>query len=89
MQAYNHFFQENYNELTQSLKGNDHSWTALTLKLCTALETADKLIKSTGSNIESLAEKVHVLETILACGDSTVAKAKDVLNTMTEKKTSC
>lgn len=83
-----HYFltQENYNELEQSLKGNDHSWTALTLKLCTALETADKLIQSTGSNVESLAENIHVLETILTRGDSTVEKAKDVLNTMPEKK---
>ncbi|KAJ8491374.1 hypothetical protein OPV22_013095 [Ensete ventricosum] len=37
-------FQENYDQLIQSLEGADHSWTALTLKLCAALKTADKML---------------------------------------------
>ncbi|KAI3951617.1 hypothetical protein MKX01_018733 [Papaver californicum] len=69
-------FQENYSQLSEALAGTDHSWTALTLKLCSALETADKLVQSNNSNIRFLSEKVEVLENILKRGDSAVRSAK-------------
>ncbi|XP_042457188.1 uncharacterized protein LOC122041539 isoform X2 [Zingiber officinale] len=69
---------ENYDQLLQSLEGNDHSWTTLTLKLCTALKTADKLVGSANSNIDSLLEKVASLETIIDRGDSVIAKVKSI-----------
>lgn len=75
-----HLFQENYNQLTEALKGTDHSWTVLTLKLCSALETADKLIHTANSNVEKLSEKVEVLESIMKRGDRAVATAKTILN---------
>ncbi|KAF6170878.1 hypothetical protein GIB67_018960 [Kingdonia uniflora] len=68
--------QENYNQLNQALAGNDHSWTALTLKLCSALETADKLVQSTNSNISQLTEKVGVLQSMVSRGDAAVKDLK-------------
>ncbi|MCL7030239.1 hypothetical protein MKW94_026222 [Papaver nudicaule] len=62
--------------LFSALAGIDHSWTALTLKLCSALETADKLVQSNSSDIRFLSEKVEVLETIVKRGDSAVRSAK-------------
>ncbi|KAI3866846.1 hypothetical protein MKW92_029377 [Papaver armeniacum] len=69
-------FQENYSQLSEALDGTDHSWTALTLKLCSALETADKLVQSKNSNVRFLSEKVEVLESIVKRGDSAVKSAK-------------
>lgn len=69
-------FQENFNELRGALDGADHSWTALTLKLCSALETANKLVDSTNSHVASLAEKVQELERIVDRRDSAIAAAK-------------
>ncbi|KAI3888810.1 hypothetical protein MKX03_002089 [Papaver bracteatum] len=69
-------FQENYSQLSEALDGTDHSWTALTLKLCSALETADKLVQSNNSNVRFLSEKVEVLESIVKRGDSAVKSAK-------------
>ncbi|XP_058114500.1 uncharacterized protein LOC131257704 isoform X2 [Magnolia sinica] len=77
---------ENYNKLTEALKGTDQSWTALTLKLCASLETADKLIQSANSNVETLAEKIRELESIMKRGDSAVATAKAILNTQSKKE---
>ncbi|XP_042040934.1 uncharacterized protein LOC121786376 [Salvia splendens] len=71
-------FQENFNELKGALKGDDHSWTALTLKLCAALETANKLVDSTDSHVASLSEKVEELERIVARRDSAIAEAKAI-----------
>ncbi|KAJ6805128.1 uncharacterized protein M6B38_182165 [Iris pallida] len=71
-------FQDDYNKLIESLEGTDHSWTALTLKLCDALKTADKLVTSANSNIESLLEKVGELDSILKRGDAAVAVAKTI-----------
>lgn len=37
-------FQDNYDKLNRAFAGSDHSWTSLTLELCTSLETANKLV---------------------------------------------
>ncbi|KAJ4824807.1 hypothetical protein Tsubulata_022147 [Turnera subulata] len=71
-------FQEHYSQLNDALSGTDHSWTALTLKLCTALETANKLVQSTNSNVRVLCEKVGEVEKIVKRGDSAVAAAKSI-----------
>ncbi|XP_023516408.1 uncharacterized protein LOC111780279 [Cucurbita pepo subsp. pepo] len=64
-------FQENYDQLNKSFDDNDHSWTALTLKMCSALDTASKLVESTNSNSRFLLEKIVELEQVLEKGDST------------------
>ncbi|KAI3464491.1 hypothetical protein Pfo_021154 [Paulownia fortunei] len=69
-------FQENFNELKGALEGADHSWTALTLKLCSALETANKLVDSSNSRVASLSEKVEELERIVNRRDSAITAAK-------------
>lgn len=69
-------FQENYERLNEALAGSDHSWTSLTLNLCSALETANKLVQSTNSNVVSLSEKVAELERIVKRADSAVDAAK-------------
>ncbi|XP_027333219.1 uncharacterized protein LOC113848054 [Abrus precatorius] len=69
-------FQENYEHLNSALAGTDHSWTSLTLKLCTALETANQLVQSTNSSVASLLEKVEELHKIVKRGDSAIAAAK-------------
>ncbi|XP_068642614.1 uncharacterized protein [Aristolochia californica] len=79
-----HLFEKNYYELKKALTGmepSDHSWTALTLKLCSALETADKLVQSANTNVEALAEKVDLLETIIKRGDSSVERARSIICT--------
>ncbi|KAK9271106.1 hypothetical protein L1049_026695 [Liquidambar formosana] len=78
-------FQENYNHLNEALAGTDHSWTALTLKLCTTVETANKLIQSTNSNVTSLSEKIEELERIIKRGDSTIAAAKAINISLNQK----
>ncbi|KAL6962127.1 hypothetical protein U1Q18_037081 [Sarracenia purpurea var. burkii] len=69
-------FQEHYDHLNDALAGTDHSWTALTLKLCTALETANKLVHSTNSQVGLLSEKVEELERLIKRADSAIAAAK-------------
>ncbi|QCE00348.1 hypothetical protein DEO72_LG7g1638 [Vigna unguiculata] len=69
-------FQEHYDHLNSALSGTDHSWTSLTLKLCTSLETANQLVQSTNSNVASLSEKVEELQKIVKRGDSAIAAAK-------------
>ncbi|KAK6132324.1 hypothetical protein DH2020_033948 [Rehmannia glutinosa] len=71
-------FQENFNELKRALEGADHSWTAHTLKLCSALETANKLVDSTDSQVASLSEKVKKLEQIVHRRDSAITAAKTI-----------
>ncbi|XP_019462007.1 PREDICTED: uncharacterized protein LOC109361135 [Lupinus angustifolius] len=71
-------FQENYEHLNSSLSGTDHSWTSLTLKLCTALETANQLIQTTNINAASLLDKVGELQKIVKRGDSAIAAARAV-----------
>ncbi|XP_048227073.1 uncharacterized protein LOC107260851 [Ricinus communis] len=78
-------FQENYGHLNKALVGTDHSWTALTLKLCTSLGTATELIRSTNSNVASLSERVQELEKIVKRGDSAVAAAKAVHVSLNQK----
>ncbi|XP_020582892.1 uncharacterized protein LOC110026340 [Phalaenopsis equestris] len=72
-------FQENYDLLIESLSGNDHSWTSSTLKLCAALEKADRLILCANSNTGLLLEKIELLEGILKRGDAAVAKAMEIV----------
>ncbi|KAL3737337.1 hypothetical protein ACJRO7_026155 [Eucalyptus globulus] len=71
-------FQENYDKLNEALARGDHSWTALTLKLCSSLEVANKLVQSTHGNAGLLLEKVEELEKIIKRGDSAVAAVKAV-----------
>ncbi|KAB5568618.1 hypothetical protein DKX38_002411 [Salix brachista] len=78
-------FQEEHDRLNQALDGTDHSWTALTLKLCTSLETANKLVQSTNSNVRLLSEKVEGLEKIIKRGDSAVAAAKAIHVSLNQK----
>ncbi|KAJ9166636.1 hypothetical protein P3X46_021354 [Hevea brasiliensis] len=78
-------FEENYSHLNKALAGTDHSWTAMTLKLCTALETANELVQSTNSNVRLLSEKVGELEKIVKRGDSAVAAAKAVHVSLNQK----
>ncbi|KAF5450755.1 hypothetical protein F2P56_031082 [Juglans regia] len=79
-------FQEEYNHLNEALSGTDHSWTALTLKLCSALETANKLVQSTNSNVSLLSEKVGELEKIVKRGDSAIASAKALHVSLNQKQ---
>ncbi|KAA8546383.1 hypothetical protein F0562_002878 [Nyssa sinensis] len=78
-------FQENYDHLHEALAGTDHSWTALTLKLCSALETASKLVQSTDSHVGLLSEKVGELEKIIKRGDSAIAAAKAIHSSLIRK----
>ncbi|GER49198.1 TNF receptor-associated factor 6 [Striga asiatica] len=71
-------FQENFEELKGALEGADHSWTALTLKLCSALETANKLVDSANSQVASLSEKVEEVEQIVQRRDSAITAAKTI-----------
>ncbi|XVF39386.1 hypothetical protein PTKIN_Ptkin01aG0030600 [Pterospermum kingtungense] len=78
-------FQENYEKLNEALAGSDHSWTALTLKLCTALETANKLVQSTDTNFRMLSEKVVELEKIVKRGDSAITAARAISTSLNRK----
>ncbi|KAF8404140.1 hypothetical protein HHK36_009020 [Tetracentron sinense] len=78
-------YQEDYNQLNEALAGTDHSWTALTLKLCSVLETADKLVQSANSNIKLLLEKVGMIESIVRRGDSAIAAGKAIHSTLNKK----
>ncbi|KAI4387785.1 hypothetical protein MLD38_000187 [Melastoma candidum] len=71
-------FQEDYNKLNEALTKGDHSWTALTLKLCSSLEMANTLVQSTNTNSRLLLDKIGELEEILKRGDSAVAAAKAI-----------
>ncbi|CAO2826322.1 unnamed protein product [Amaranthus hypochondriacus] len=80
-------FQENYDELNKALSGTDHSWTSLTLKLCTALDTAKKLIDSANSNAIVLTEKVEELQNIIKKGDSAIAEVRSIHSWLSHKVT--
>lgn len=82
----NRLFQEHYEQLNEAHAGTDHSWTALTLKLCTAVETASKLVQSTNSNVKVLSDKVEELEKIIKKGDSTVAAARAIHVSLNQKE---
>ncbi|KAL8159246.1 hypothetical protein V2J09_000783 [Rumex salicifolius] len=81
----NKLFQENYNQLTRALDGTDHSWTSLTLKLCSALDTADKLIKSTNLNTITLSEKVTNLEGMINRRDDAVKQVRSIHSSLIQK----
>ncbi|KAE8684492.1 GRAS family transcription factor [Hibiscus syriacus] len=70
--------QENFEKLKVALEGSDHSWTALTFELCTALETANKFVQSTDTNVRLLSEKVREVERIIKRGDSAVTAARAI-----------
>ncbi|XVF36877.1 hypothetical protein REPUB_Repub19eG0096500 [Reevesia pubescens] len=78
-------FQENYDKLNEALAGSDHSWTALTLKLCTALESANKLVHSTDTKVRLLSEKVAELEKIVKRGDSAITAARAISISLNQK----
>ncbi|MED6147351.1 hypothetical protein PIB30_043331 [Stylosanthes scabra] len=69
---------EDYDHLVSALAGTNHCWTSLTLKLCTALETANQLVQSTSTNATSLSEKVGELQKIVKRADSAIAAAREV-----------
>lgn len=52
-------------------------------QLCTALETASKLVHSTNSLVRLLLEKVEELEGVVKRGDSAIAAAKAIHNSLT------
>ncbi|XP_050364058.1 uncharacterized protein LOC126782787 [Argentina anserina] len=79
-------FQENYEQLNEALAGTDHSWAGLTLKLCGALETANKLVQTTNSNVTMLSEKVGDLERVIKRADSAIATARVVHASLNEKE---
>ncbi|KAF3779880.1 hypothetical protein EJ110_NYTH40502 [Nymphaea thermarum] len=74
-------FEANYNQLNAALESSDHSWTGLTLKLCSVLETADKLVKEASTRARLLVEKVDTLEKVLGRENSVVSEAKAVFAT--------
>ncbi|KAL1188273.1 hypothetical protein V5N11_027581 [Cardamine amara subsp. amara] len=78
-------FQENYDKLNNAFACSDHSWTSLTLELCTSLETANKLVTATTTNAKLLSVKVEELEKIVKRGDSAVAAARTVHATVNQK----
>ncbi|GAB2252124.1 hypothetical protein Droror1_Dr00004971 [Drosera rotundifolia] len=77
-------FQETYDELNKALSGADHSWTSLTLKLCTILDAANKLINSTNSNVAKLLEKVEELKGIIKRGDSSIAAVRSIHSSLSQ-----
>ncbi|GMN39668.1 hypothetical protein TIFTF001_008903 [Ficus carica] len=79
-------FEENYKNLNEALAASDHSWTALTLKLCSAVETANKLVQSTNSNVKVLSEKIGELEEVVKRGDSAVAAVRGVISSLRQKE---
>ncbi|WZY82704.1 hypothetical protein YC2023_029088 [Brassica napus] len=76
---------DNYDKLNRVFAGSDHSWTSLTLELCTSLETVNKLVHATTTNARFLSEKVRELEKIVKQGDSAVAAARSVHATVNQK----
>lgn len=71
-------FLEKYEKLKEGLAGTDHSWTALTLELCSAMQTANKLVDSTHCEVGMLSENVRTLEEKINLRDSNVASAKAI-----------
>lgn len=78
-------FQETYDQLNKALAGTDHSWTSLTLKLCTVLDAAKKLIKSTNSNVMVLSENIGELEKIIKKGDSAIAEVRSIHSSLSQR----
>ncbi|KAL2895832.1 hypothetical protein RDABS01_006548 [Bienertia sinuspersici] len=78
---------EDYDQLNKALAGTDHSWTSLTLKLCTALDTAKKLIESANSNAMVVSDKVGELEKIIKKGDSAIAEVRSIHSSLSQRIT--
>ncbi|XP_073010288.1 uncharacterized protein [Typha latifolia] len=84
-------FEENYEQLIESLSGSDHSWTALMLKVLSLfLGKLNYILYRilSRSNAGLLLEKVKVLEGILKKGDSAIAAAKALHTTHLSKEVS-
>ncbi|KAL2467695.1 hypothetical protein Fot_51241 [Forsythia ovata] len=81
-------FQDNFDQLKAAFDGEDHSWTALTLKLCSAMETANKLVESSNSRVSILSENFKDLERIVTRRDSAIAAAKDIQGSLKCKELS-
>nr|XP_043617194.1 uncharacterized protein LOC122589025 [Erigeron canadensis] len=71
-------FQESYKRLDEALDGTSHSWTTHTLELCSALETANKLIQSSSSYVMDLSHKIQKLESITKKGNLVVKEAESI-----------
>ncbi|KAI5669498.1 hypothetical protein M9H77_19351 [Catharanthus roseus] len=71
-------YQEKFDELDKALAGTDHKWTALTLMLCTALETASKLVRTTNSHVDRMWEQVGKLQRMVNQRDSAIAATKAI-----------
>ncbi|KAL4583448.1 hypothetical protein LXL04_008021 [Taraxacum kok-saghyz] len=69
-------YQENYKSLNDALSGTSHSWTTLTLELCLALETANKLIQSSDSHALKVLENIQELKRITNKGVFVIKEAK-------------
>ncbi|KAI3784275.1 hypothetical protein L1987_43371 [Smallanthus sonchifolius] len=69
-------YQESYKCLNDALDGTSHSWTAHTLELCLALETANKLIQSSSSHVIEVSKKIRELETITNKGNLVIKEAE-------------
>ncbi|XP_022768220.1 uncharacterized protein LOC111312320 isoform X2 [Durio zibethinus] len=54
-------------------------------QLCTALETANKLVQSTDTNVRLLSEKVVELEKIVKRGDSAITAARAISISLNQK----
>nr|ABK21735.1 unknown [Picea sitchensis] len=67
-------FERNYNDLIKALTNSGHSWTGLTLKLCTGLKAADMLVQSIHVKFGELSKKVEALEAVLKRGESALSK---------------
>lgn len=79
-------FQETYKDLNEALAGSDHSWTALTLKLCSAVETANELVRSANSNAGELSDRVGELEEVVKRGDKAVSVARGLVSSLAQKE---
>ena len=55
-------------------------------QLCSAVDTAKKLVQNTNSNVKSLSEKVGELEKVVKRGDAAVAAARGVIATLNLKE---
>lgn len=56
------------------------------MQLCSAVETANKLVQSTNSNVKVLSEKIGELEEVVKRGDSAVAAVRGVISSLRQKE---
>jgi len=55
------------------------------LQLCSALDTAKKLIESTNSNVTVLSEKVEELEKVIKKEDSAIAEVRSIHSLLSQR----